>query len=217
MNQYIDIDPEGWKEIAVREINNGTIKNVLDIKWSKATHNWSKGNILYIVNNVTPAIRVMIVDAMIIQYQYELSAFTIIGGEKTLGYLKQLKEYLSQYNNFNIEYIKKLEAENKTLKSKLLLKELDTPVADKYFNRALECGYMKQSISGYKWLFGGNKGQARLGYFCYRVFDTPRPINELEKLFEVSKLSASITNAGFEPKRADVKKWRKEMDDKIFF
>ena len=76
---------------------------------------------------------------------------------------------------------------------------------------------MEKTNNGYKWLFGGSRGQARLGYFCFKVYNQPRPINPLEKLFGVKKLSASITNAGIEPIRQDVKKWRQEMDTKIFF
>lgn len=95
--------------------------------------------------------------------------------------------------------------------------ELNNNNAKVYFARALECGYIKYTNNGYRWSFGGSKGQARLGYFCFKVYNQPRPISQLEKLFGVSKLSASITNAGFEPKRADVKEWRKEMDNKIFF
>lgn len=95
--------------------------------------------------------------------------------------------------------------------------ELNTEEAKLYFARAVAAGYMKQGDNGYRWLFGGRSGQARLGYFCLKVYNQPRPISYLERLFDVRKLSASVTNAGFEPKRADVKKWRKEMDDNIFY
>lgn len=94
--------------------------------------------------------------------------------------------------------------------------ELDTEEVRKYFARAINIGYMKKEGNGYRWLFGGNKGQVRLGYFCNKVFLQPRPINKLEQIFGVKKLSASITNAGIEATRADVKKWRDEMDNNIF-
>lgn len=94
--------------------------------------------------------------------------------------------------------------------------ELDTEKARKCFAKAIKAGYMRKNDNGYKWLFGGNKGQARLGYFCNRVFVQPRPINKLESLFSVQKLSASITTAGYEATRADVKKWRDEMNNNIF-
>ena len=75
---------------------------------------------------------------------------------------------------------------------------------------------MKKEDSNYKWMYGGEKGQARLGYFCNKIYSSPRPINKLEEFFGVKKLSASITNADNEAKRADVKKWRNEMNNNIF-
>lgn len=94
--------------------------------------------------------------------------------------------------------------------------ELDTEETRMYFTKAIKAGYMKVENDGYKWLFGGDKGQARLGYFCNKAFKTPRPINKLEEIFGVKKLSASITNADYEAKRVDVKMWREEMDNEIF-
>lgn len=108
--------------------------------------------------------------------------------------------------------------ENKTpmINELTLPSELDTEKARKCFAKAIEVGYMERTNNGYKWLFGDNRGQARLGYFCNKVYSTPRPINKLEQIFEVKKLSASISNADIEAKRTDVKQWRKEIDDKIF-
>lgn len=97
-----------------------------------------------------------------------------------------------------------------------LPKELDTDKARKYFAKAVEAGYMEKTANGYKWLYGNNKGQVRLGYFCAKVYDSPRPINKLEEIFNVKKLSASITNAEYDVKRADVIKWREEMDKTLF-
>lgn len=94
--------------------------------------------------------------------------------------------------------------------------ELEPERVGKYFIKAIKVGYMEKDGNGYKWLFGGNKGQARLGYFCNKVFKQPRPINILEDLFKVKKLSASITAAGVEVKRADAKRWREEMNNIIF-
>lgn len=90
-----------------------------------------------------------------------------------------------------------------------LPEELETPAAQKYFARAIEKGYI---VNG-KW----TQPQVRLGYFCMKVYENPRPINALEDFFGKKKLSASITQAGDEPKRADVKAWRKAMDDAIFY
>lgn len=94
--------------------------------------------------------------------------------------------------------------------------ELDTEKARRCFTKAIEANYIIVTNNGLQWVFGGNKGQARLGYFCNKIYGTPRPINKLEEIFRAKKLSASISNADNEAKRADVKKWRNEIDDKIF-
>ena len=88
--------------------------------------------------------------------------------------------------------------------------ELDTEQARKYFSRAVEAGLMTEQ---FEWL----ATQAQLGYFCLKVFENPRPINSLETFFEVKKLSSSITQASYEARRADVKKWRAKQDKEIFF
>lgn len=94
--------------------------------------------------------------------------------------------------------------------------ELDTEQFRKYLAKAINVRYVRKEGSGYKWIFGGNKGQSRLGYFCNKAFTPPRPINKLEQIFGVKKLSASISNAEIEAKRADVKRWRNEMKNNIF-
>lgn len=90
-------------------------------------------------------------------------------------------------------------------------RELATEQARKYFARAVDAGLM--SID-YKWI-----GQlARLGYFCSKVYKQPRPINALEQFFNVKRLAAAITQAETaEVKRSDVKQWRAEIDEAVFF
>lgn len=90
--------------------------------------------------------------------------------------------------------------------------DLNTERARKYFPRAIDAGFMAKTNSGYKWLFGGNKGQARLAYFCGKVYSNPYPISQLEVIFNVKNLSASITQSTYEAKRADVIRWRAEID-----
>lgn len=94
--------------------------------------------------------------------------------------------------------------------------EIDTEGARKRFERAISANYMQRTKDGYKWL----KTQIQLGYFCLKVFDNPRPINILERLFDVKKLSASISNAESHksnPKaRADVRKWINDIERAIF-
>lgn len=105
---------------------------------------------------------------------------------------------------------------DKTTDELNLPSELNTERARKYFAKAIEAQYIKVTDNGLQWVFGGNKGQARLGYFCNKVYETPRPINKLEETFGVKKLSASISNAYIDAKRADVKKWRNEINDSVF-
>ena len=88
--------------------------------------------------------------------------------------------------------------------------ELDIEPARKYFARAVAAGLMSEQ---YKPL----ANNAKIGYFCYKAFEQPRPITALEQFFGVKNLAASITQASYEPKRADVKKWRAELDSTIFF
>ncbi|WP_315352513.1 hypothetical protein [Phocaeicola abscessus] len=114
------------------------------------------------------------------------------------------------------EIHKGIENNNGATDELYLPSELDAEQVRKYFAKAINVGYMRKEGNGYKWLFGDNKGQARLGYFCNKAFTPPRPINKLEEIFGVKKLSASITNADNEAKRADVKKWRDEMNNNIF-
>ena len=95
---------------------------------------------------------------------------------------------------------------------------LDTYEARKYFSRAIEKGFMEKTGNGFKWLYGGDKGQIRLGYFCLKVYDHPRPINALEEAFGVKKISSSISSAECQPaRRADARKWRDRIDSDIFF
>lgn len=93
---------------------------------------------------------------------------------------------------------------------RVLPSELNTKQIKKYFSRAIKAKLMDKQ---YKWL----STHAQLGYFCLKAFDQPRPISLLETFFNAKKLSGSITQASYKPKRADVIKWRAEQDKKIFY
>lgn len=125
---------------------------------------------------------------------------------------KLIPEFIIEYAN---NYV--VSANCRTVQIIRLPKELDLENVRKYFARAMSAGFVEQTAMGYKWVYGGNRGQARLGYFCMKVFSNPRPLKELETLFGVTKLSSSITSAYNEGVRADVKSWRSELDSKIFF
>ncbi len=103
-----------------------------------------------------------------------------------------------------------------TVLPKQLVSALDelSEKENKYYERAIKCGFMEKVEAGFRWVNGGN---VRLGYFCSKVYNNPRPINKLEDRFNVKKLSASISQAEYEAKRKDVIAWRNDIDNKIFF
>ncbi|MBD5272939.1 MAG: hypothetical protein HDS42_06735 [Bacteroides sp.] len=92
--------------------------------------------------------------------------------------------------------------------------DLNTDRARKYFNRAIERGFIKPISTGFEWIpIMGRGANAQLGYFLSKIYSQPRPINALERLFDVKKLSTYLSNAEHEVKRADVIKWRAEIDN----
>lgn len=117
----------------------------------------------------------------------------------------------SSYTGIAISY--KTENDKAGQRSNKLPIELDTPEAQKYLSRAVAAGMMEITDTGAKW----KTAVTRLGYLCSKIYQQPRPIAALEKYFGVSKLSTSITNASLPATRSDVKKWRAEIDTKIFY
>lgn len=92
--------------------------------------------------------------------------------------------------------------------------EADTPEARKYFDRAIEREFIKHTSTGFEWIpIMGRGGNTQLGYFLSKIYQQPRPIDILERLFNVKKLSTYLSNAGYEAKRADVKRWRAKIDE----
>ena len=74
--------------------------------------------------------------------------------------------------------------------NRYLPSEIDTEQARKYFARAVAAGLMSEQ---YKWL----ASHAKLGYFCCKSFEQPRPITALEQFFGLKNLAASITQASY--------------------
>lgn len=102
--------------------------------------------------------------------------------------------------------------------------ELDTDRARKYFARAVNVGYMSSTPKGYKWTFGDKRGKARLAYFVERVYcptctDTiqANQCRLLERLFDVERLDRALQQNADTGKSQAVKKWRAEIDSKIFY
>lgn len=90
---------------------------------------------------------------------------------------------------------------------------LNSDRAIKYFSRAAENKLIELTKNEGKCL----TTVAKLGYLCGKIYPMPRPISALEKFFKVYNLSAAITQSEYEAKRADVKRWRQEIDDIIFY
>lgn len=91
--------------------------------------------------------------------------------------------------------------------------QLDTPEARKYFGRCIEQGWMTLTEQGAKW----NEPQVRLGYVCINIYRKPYPYTALESYFNIQKIAGSIAQAENNALTTKVKKWREEIDTKIFF
>lgn len=91
--------------------------------------------------------------------------------------------------------------------------ELATDRARKYFARCIDEGWLTVTHTGGEWKLQG----VRLGYICNRIYEQPRPLTALIKFFNNPNLKAQITQADYEAKTTAVKKWRKDIDTKIFF
>lgn len=202
----IELLPEATQEAIKRDIENRILKKARTV-FEDTPEKFSK----YIENEIENAVKCK--NEMIDESQrkglniseiHNISVVYVFNKER-IAALKRLRTNLLKETKQDIGF---------SLPDEILTNNAD---AKTYFERALKCGYIKKTPNGFKWQFGGNKGQARLGYFCLKIFNHPRPISPLEKLFEVRKLSSSITNAEIPPKRDDVKRWRKEIDTKIFF
>lgn len=123
-----------------------------------------------------------------------------------------------------VEFAKELE-EKELLKIASNVYSAITPRAEKYFGRAINIGYMQVRGDGYKWNWGGTKGaKARLAYFLERLY-CPSPtdkfssevIRQLEILFDVVRLDRAISQNADTGKSECVKRWKEEIDTKIFF
>ena len=171
-------------------------------------------------------------DAILLQEGEDLSSIQEITGIRLIEYrdLSALEFYIGSYRLAK-KYIADLNPDTSTpVITEMVIDtstgltpdwwekypELDTPEARLYVSRAIERGLIQQTSTGFEWIpIMGRGGKAQLGYFLSKVYPQPRPIATLEKLFDVKKLSTYLGNADYEAKRADVKRWRTEID-KIF-
>lgn len=89
---------------------------------------------------------------------------------------------------------------------------------NKYFNRAINNGYMERTESGYNWKFGGTRRKVRLGYFLQKVYCPQNkgtmPESELNALFGVKRIGSAVTQfcSGKQSQ-----KWIRTIDEAIFY
>lgn len=87
----------------------------------------------------------------------------------------------------------------------------------KYFDKAIEAGFMEKTATGYKWLFGGNMGLVRLGYFIHKIYDDIEaiPYKRLEAMFGVKRLDSALQRALESGQIDKVKKWKEKIDSLV--
>lgn len=89
-----------------------------------------------------------------------------------------------------------------------------TDRAKKYFQRAIEAGYMTETTTGYKW----NGETVRWGYFIKCIYDPKNnssiPQKALEALFGKGRLDSPLRQIGLWKKTP---KWVEEMNNTLFY
>ena len=97
-------------------------------------------------------------------------------------------------------------------------KNVLTERAKKYFQRAIEAGYMEETATGYKWGHDMRGDKIKLGYFLKTVYNPKEssqiPYGALGTLFRESRLDSTIS------KIADWKntpKWVEEINNTLFY
>ncbi len=102
-----------------------------------------------------------------------------------------------------------------------LPKAINTKRAQKYFQKAIEMGYMKYEDGKFEWKEIGNRGGvSQLAYFCGLVYEYKHseygnrgdgfPEKELNAMFGEEKLYSSLTQV-YNAKKKQT--WRKVIDD----
>lgn len=119
-----------------------------------------------------------------------------------------LKRFMEEWENTRKDEVKEAQKRKKTHKSVI------TEQAKKYFQRAIEAGYMEETENGYKW----NSHTVKWGYFIKCIYDpknnSPIPQKALETLFNKGRLDSplrQIMNWKSNPK------WVEEMDNTLFY
>lgn len=93
---------------------------------------------------------------------------------------------------------------------------LNVPGASKYFQRCINEGWLEITSNGGNWKLPA----IRLAYVCNKIYKErgyERPQKDLVKFFNDINLKANLTTAEIPPKNSTAKRWREEIDKKIFF
>ncbi len=143
----------------------------------------------------------------------------------TIKYLlESIDAYISLINtNINLsveqvkgEYLGICQEPQDNTEGLRLPQALDVPEASKYFQRCINEGWLEITPNGAKWKEAG----IRLAYVCNRIYKErgyERPQKELVEFFNDLNLKANLTTAEYEPKNTTAKRWRTDIDNKIFF
>lgn len=83
-----------------------------------------------------------------------------------------------------------------------------------YCEKAIQAGFMEKTDSGYRWIYGGDRGKVRLAYFIKKIYSVLEriPYKKLESLFDVRRLDTSVQQLA---NRKSPQDWEEKID-KIF-
>lgn len=216
----------------VDEINNGNIKNLLDVDWRSDICEEFLGGYIYcydrvvsIVNDINGgALKVAVLKAILRQY---LADEANKNPTDTHFYKQtaQLMENMKDYAAFDVEAImagetimsKKVYTLEKEVKQiKELLPPAPTEKEKIYIARGIKKGYIEKAKDGYKWTYGAtgnNTGRSRLAYFISKIYPTKEmaiDCKRWEALFCQKRLGSAINDTY--NSKPDLE-WKKKIDD----
>ena len=196
-------------------INNGTIKNLADINWEKATDWWEEDMAKEIIDAINDReLKPFIIDAMLSEWEYKKRK-TIKGGYNMTFYnsLQRLKKYIGDYSLFNIDTIKKQNQELTQIKQDIrkikekvfaLPDELNTDKAKGWLQVAIDNGLLdinyqttdKTATKPQKALLAEILSE-KIGLKCkYKPFETLWGVNGLSQSRYKSKEEKGTVRGG---------------------
>lgn len=214
------------------EINNGNIKNLLDVNWQVIIGDYILGDYMYQYDNVVNfvndinggALKVAVLKAILRRYIADEAGRNPTGTD-FYKQTAQLMENMKDYAAFDVEAIRagetimskkvySLEKEVKQIKE--LLPPAPTEKEKIYIDRAIKKGYIEKAKDGYKWTYGAtgnNTGRSRLAYFISKIYPTKEmaiDCKRWEALFCHKRLGSAINDTY--NSKPDLE-WKKKIDD----